>query len=84
MTTFEEVEKHLTDLEIIAETLEPTRRDAFLDMIDSFEASIKTLLEDCDGKDEDVDGANYQREQDKEEQEAKDHDSRLEDRANEN
>lgn len=46
MTKFEEIQNHLTDLEIIAETLEETRKEAMLDMIDSFEASIKILLDE--------------------------------------
>lgn len=44
MNLYEEIQLHLTDLEIIAEKLEPTHRDAMLDMIDSFGASIKQLF----------------------------------------
>lgn len=40
----EKILQLITELEVEAEKLEPTRRNAMLDMIDSFESAIKTLL----------------------------------------
>jgi len=63
----------LTDIEIEAEKLEPSHRDALLDLIDTFSAAIKTLLdpkgnEPTGDEDKDVDERAFER---------TDHDSRL-------